>query len=260
MRQFLGFRLEAPLAAMGELTVGERRYGGDRPAKSAIVGLLAAALGILRSEDERLCALAEGYGLAVRMDRLGTFLEDYHTVQTSPAGRGRRPSTRREQLAAGGLETLVSCREYRCDVCATVMLWARQGAPETLAGLKAALHRPRFVLWFGRKSCPLSRPLAPHILEAHTLVEAFARFDEHEEAASLRLPRRLAQRRNAKRQDGRPIYADTDCREWIGDGLRIAQRAMRRDQPGSRRTWQYGLRDELVLQPVAAERPVTAER
>lgn len=252
MREFLGFRLEAPLAAMGELAVGERRYGGDRPAKSAIVGLLGAALGILRSEDGRLRALAEGYGLAVRMDRPGTFLEDYHTVQTSPARRGRRPATRRDELAAGGLETLVSRREYRSDASATVVLWARERAPETLARLAEALRRPRFVLWFGRKSCPLSRPPAPRVFEARTLAEAFARFDGCEEEASREMPRRTARHRNMEREDRRAIHADPDCRGWIGEDLRIAATVTRRDLPGSRKTWQFELRDELVLQPVAA--------
>lgn len=252
MRAFLGFRLEAPLAAMGDLAVGERRYGGERPAKSAIVGLLAAALGIQRAEEERLRALADGCGLAIRMDRKGIFLEDYHTVQAAPARRGRRPRTRREELATGKLETLVSRREYRCDCSATVMLWSRHGTGETLERFAEALQRPRFFLWFGRKSCPLSRPPAPHILEASTLSDAFRRFDEREEERRKMLVRSARPR---GRESGRPppeIYADPDCREWIGEDLRIARTITRRDLPAGRRTWQFELRDELVLQPVAA--------
>ena len=46
MGQHLVFLLHAPLGAMGGVAVGERRAGFDRPGKSAILGLVAAALGL----------------------------------------------------------------------------------------------------------------------------------------------------------------------------------------------------------------------
>ena len=42
MPAFLLFSLWAPLAAMGDVAVGERRTGLERPGKSAVLGLVAA--------------------------------------------------------------------------------------------------------------------------------------------------------------------------------------------------------------------------
>ena len=89
--------LYAPLAAMGDIAVGERRGGFDRPARSAVLGLVAAALGIDRADEEGHAALDRGYRMAQRVRARGTLVEDYHTVQAPPrtARRaGRRGGTR----------------------------------------------------------------------------------------------------------------------------------------------------------------------
>jgi CRISPR system Cascade subunit CasD len=65
MGKYLIFLLHAPLGAMGSVAVGERRAGFDRPGKSAIVGLLAAGLGLDRSDEAAHQALADGYGLGL---------------------------------------------------------------------------------------------------------------------------------------------------------------------------------------------------
>ncbi|HLD44337.1 MAG TPA: CRISPR-associated protein Cas5, partial [bacterium] len=48
---YLVFQLRAPLSAWGETAVGEYRPTSNYPSNSALLGLLAAALGIDR-EDE----------------------------------------------------------------------------------------------------------------------------------------------------------------------------------------------------------------
>ena len=45
MPRYVVFRLAAPLASFGEVAVGERRPTADRPTRSAVIGLLGAALG-----------------------------------------------------------------------------------------------------------------------------------------------------------------------------------------------------------------------
>ena len=67
MTDYLLFRLYGAMAAWGDIAVGEQRPSTPHPSKSALLGLLAAALGIRRHEDERHQALADGYGFAVRM-------------------------------------------------------------------------------------------------------------------------------------------------------------------------------------------------
>ncbi len=63
MRDFLVFRLYGPLASWGDIAVGEQRPTTPHPSKSAVLGLIAAALGVRRDEEERQQALAEGYGM-----------------------------------------------------------------------------------------------------------------------------------------------------------------------------------------------------
>src|SRR5437764_7750010 len=84
MPDFLTFALAAPLAAMGEIAVGERRGSWDRPARSAILGLIAACLGLAREDEAAHAALETGYGLTLRRQRLGPLLADYHTAQVPP--------------------------------------------------------------------------------------------------------------------------------------------------------------------------------
>ena len=51
--EYLLFRLYGPLASWGEIAVGESRHTAAYPGKAALIGLLAAALGIRRDEEER---------------------------------------------------------------------------------------------------------------------------------------------------------------------------------------------------------------
>ena len=133
----------APLASMGEVALGERRVGLDRPGRSAILGLVAAALGIERRDEPALLALDRGYSMAQRVEQIGPLLQDYHTAQVPPARKGRRWATRRAELAEPDLGTILSLREYRTDVRLTVALWERAEAPRRLAELAAALERLR---------------------------------------------------------------------------------------------------------------------
>jgi CRISPR system Cascade subunit CasD len=243
--EFLLFTLWAPLGSMGEIAVGERRTGFDRPAKSAVIGLLAAALGIERREEERLAALARGYGLAVRTDREGSILYDYHTAQVPSARRGVRWPTRRDELAEPELNTILSKREYRETPCCTVALWARAEAPEGLDTLARALERPRFTLYFGRKACPLGVPPTPMRIEAADLGAAFAAYDGQLSEPLRRLVRRLGRSEAPPR-----VHLDHGAEVPLGPHLRRRRIERRRDEPLSRRRWQFGLRDELVAEAV----------
>ena len=48
----LVFQLHAPLSSWGEAAVGEYRPSAEYPSQSAIHGLLGAALGVDRADDE----------------------------------------------------------------------------------------------------------------------------------------------------------------------------------------------------------------
>jgi CRISPR system Cascade subunit CasD len=247
MAGFLLFRLYGPFASWGEIAVGERRGSWNRPSKSAIMGLVAAALGIERHEGTRLSALSAGYGFAVRVDSPGQPLTDYHTAQTARESELRgvrkkhgRRLTRRLELSADSLETILSDCDYYTDALYVVALWARPGAPYGLEELRESLLRPRFALYLGRKSCPPALPLAPEIVEADDLLAALRSYTPTE-PPGLEAP--LATLLNRRRAPA--ILA------WEGDvvpetALKHLQTERRRDEAGDRMRRQFAERVERV--------------
>ncbi len=53
MARFLLFQLAGPLASWGEIAIGEDRHSAPYPGRSAVLGILASALGIRRAEEVR---------------------------------------------------------------------------------------------------------------------------------------------------------------------------------------------------------------
>ena len=260
MRDYLVFQLYGPFASWGDIAVGETRPSALTPSRSAILGLLAAALGLKRpdnakSETEREeweqahAELARGYGLAVKVDHPGQPLSDYHTVQVPSSGKGKNRtvfSTRRDELVRmprHGLHTILSRREYRQDAFAACALWAHDGAPIALAALRDAMVSPVFPLYLGRKSCPPALPLDPHLigaatveaaLECTTLAATLAKLDEFWKG---RKPEAWLREMGAHR----PMLLWDDDAET---GLSRDETHTRRDQPLSRRRWQFSVRSE----------------
>ena len=239
MPEFLTFALAAPLAAMGDIAVGERRGSWDRPGRSAILGLIAACLGLVREDEAAHAALETGFGVALRRQGLGSLLADYHTAQVPPRQRGRRFATRAEELGAGSLETILSRRDYRAEVLVLAALWARLGARWPLTEIEAALNAPHYAPYFGRKSCPLMLPLAARCQQAADPAAALARraIDGPEpELQTLRLS-----------QSAVITMSAADAHEF---GLQFQRVEVRRDAVVSRRRWQFGLREDAVLAAV----------
>ena len=223
--------------------MGERRPGWDRPGRSAVLGRVAAALGLDRAAEAEHLALEAGLGMAVRTDAAGRVLVDYHTAQVPRADRRRgRLPTRAAELAQPELETILTRREYRTDALHLVALWARGPLPAPLAELHAALLAPRYVLYAGRKSCPLGLPLDPRLIEAADAPAALAARAELAEEPEALLYRRL-------RASPGTVALDPD-------GLAaadVARLERRRDRLVSRRRWQFAEREEAILRPMAGK-------
>jgi CRISPR system Cascade subunit CasD len=182
MPEFLLFRLYAPLASWGDTAVGEFRPTENRPGKSAIAGLLGAALGIRREEEAIHRQLHDGYGLAVCTRVPGKLLRDFHTAQVPSTRRNKVYRTRRDELLADDLNTILSTRDYLLDAVHIVCLWAKSEAGYSLQELERALENPRFSLFLGRRACPPAVPLQPQIVQADTIKAAFAAAKFHCEA------------------------------------------------------------------------------
>jgi CRISPR system Cascade subunit CasD len=241
MTTYLTFTLAAPLASFGGVAVGERRASADRPMKSAILGLVAGALGIERSDDDAHRALAEDWNYGLRIENLPSrtprrLMTDYHTAQTSKRSGKTRPATRREEVQGEDIGTILTYREYRTDCSYTIALWPSSNAPRHgAAGIADALRLPVFVPYAGRKSCALMLPMAPHVVEAETLADAFAAHD----AASVR----HAEFREKYRLSATPQQLAVEAKERPELPGRIEKR---RDTVLSRKRWQFGPREEFV--------------
>lgn len=240
MPDFLTFTLYAPIAAFGAPAVGERRGSFERPSRSGVLGLVAACLGIDRADTAAHEALRDQYGLALHCQYPGRLLVDYHTAQAPSTRRGRRFATRRDELMADELNTILTRRDYRTDAWHLGAIWIRSDAHWSLHALEHALTWPRFTPCLGRKSCPLGLPLAPRIAPADDALAALAaRFaDAREHALRQAL---------AIRADGPALVAMDATDVPPASTERIRRVEMRRDHPLSRSRWQFGLRAEALV-------------
>jgi len=253
MNDYLIFRLYGAMASWGDIAVGSIRPSYRQPSKSAIIGLLAAAMGIRRNEEERQQELFKLL-FSVRVDAFGEPMEDYHTIQAPSEqaiknDRGKDSWTRLDEVEAihwrvkqsknnkeaGAIQ---SHRSYYCDALYTIALCENSDDPinwnavdckiNSLNDLTDFLEKPKFSLYLGRKSCPLGLPLQEQIQPASSCQEAIgkAAFDFQEELS--------------------PLLKSQNTLAWYSEEpLPNSQMKMtRRDQPVNKISWQFTDRDE----------------
>lgn len=147
MATSLALCFDAPMQSWGTRSRGIVRDTTAEPTKSGVVGLLAAALGISREDDDAVAELAQ-LQLAVRVDREGILERDYHTTQNVPTTHGT------------GHRTVVSERYHLADALFLVVL---QGEESLLTRIATAIDRPHWPIFFGRRAFVPARPLLlPH--------------------------------------------------------------------------------------------------
>lgn len=240
MSRFLVFCLYGPLCSWGEVAVGEERSSQAHPTRSAVLGLLAGALGLRRHQEDELHALDVSLGLALRVISPGRPLTDFHTVEVPRAKEGVRHATRRDELLAldDKDNPILSFRQYRQDALYLACLWERLPQPPwPLETLAQALERPVFAPCLGRKSCPPALPFAPALVEAPDMVQALAaiRDGQYERLLTGLLGQGQASE----------LYWDHDLEDtshgWQGSPSQVFTR---RDRLASRRRWQFAPRQE----------------
>jgi CRISPR system Cascade subunit CasD len=169
-------RLEGPLQAWStQIKLGVRDTDQE-PSKSGVLGLVAAALGMARDNEGMLTEL-RALQLAVRVDRQGSLLHDYHT-----AGGGRFRGEK--YLVYGASESVPSHRYYLQDASFIAALAGEDGLVDRIA---AALQTPRWPLFLGRRACVPSVPLFAGLFDgdAQAAIRAAAA-PEHYDGPSLR--------------------------------------------------------------------------
>lgn len=135
----LMLRLAAPMQAWGSESKFDIRRTYTEPTKSGVIGLLMAALGCPKEDDETLHLLNKLH-MGIRVDRAGEIMRDFHTAHPDK-GTG-----------------YVTYRYYLNDAVFVVGLESDDDA--LLRRLDNALKTPVFPLFLGRRSCPPTLPLA----------------------------------------------------------------------------------------------------
>lgn len=148
----LTFCLDAPMQSWGLRSRFQSRDTAHEPTKSGIVGLLAAAIGIARDDNDKIQRLAQTR-MGVRVDREGLVERDYHTVSNVPDTEVHAVP---EEIGSHH-HTVVSHRYYLADAVFLVAL--EHPDRDELLRWHAALHHPHWPLYLGRKAFVPSREL-----------------------------------------------------------------------------------------------------
>ncbi|MFJ9434759.1 type I-E CRISPR-associated protein Cas5/CasD [Streptomyces sp. NPDC101490] len=148
----LTLQLAGPLQSWGATARFTRRTTEAAPTKSGVIGLLAAATGIQRGDDEQLKPLA-ALRFGVRTDQPGTRLRDFQTAINWDTGKSMP----------------LSERFYLADA---VFVAALEGHLGLLTELHAALQAPVYPPFLGRRSCPPAQPIELGLHSDLDLMEA----------------------------------------------------------------------------------------
>ncbi|MDO6564962.1 type I-E CRISPR-associated protein Cas5/CasD [Amphritea sp. 1_MG-2023] len=172
MKEYLVFRLFGPMASWGLPAVGGDRTTAMQPTRSAILGLMGAALGIKRDNEVALTDLQQSICIAIKQCVPGSLMRDYHTSQVPSHNNKVVHRTRKSELGEDKLNTILSSRDYCCDGLWIVAISLAQASIVSLDKLQDALKKPVYTLSLGRKSCPLAAPLQPVLIKADNLKAA----------------------------------------------------------------------------------------
>lgn len=141
----VALRLAGPLQSWGSGSRFVRRATESAPTKSGVIGLVAAAKGLRRTDPlDELLHLRFG----VRVDQPGQLVRDFQTAQ--------RPKTERDGSVTWKSLPL-SFRYYLSDAVYVAVL---EGDRALVEGIDVAVRSPQFPLFLGRRSCPPAGPVA----------------------------------------------------------------------------------------------------
>ena len=198
-------KFEGPLQSYGTSSHFEIRHTDPYPSKSAILGMIAAAMGIRREETGQLADL-DALRIAVRVDQIGHMYGDYH-IAAKRKGK--------ENFERDAKKNYVTRRYYLEDA---IFLVAVEGEDGLVDQSYEALKNPYFQLFYGRRSCPVNYDFLQGIYTGSAIEQLH------------QLPWMAAewyQRRMRQEEIRLDIYADQACLP------NNRQKSLRRDEPKS---------------------------
>lgn len=166
-------RMRAPMMSWGDHSRFTIRDTRREPTKSAVIGILCAAIGRPRWEPVAdLAALKMG----VRVNQEGLVQCDYHTVLDGIKSSGSKG------------DTVISQRYYVAD--ADYLVGLEGDDRPFLETLDNALQAPVWQLYFGRKSFVPSCPMSVKVVD-EPLLKALEHCIELKKTVARKLPKQL---------------------------------------------------------------------
>lgn len=191
-------KFQGPLQSYGTDSHFETRHTDDHPSKGAVLGLVAAALGIQREETTKLQELCNLH-MVVRVDQVGQICRDYQIA---------KPKYKKDPY--------VTCRYYLEDA---VFLVAIEGEDELIKRIYEALKKPYFAPFYGRRSCPVNYDFLLGLYEGSAMIQI-----EEQSWMAADWYKKKYSRQERIRLD---VYGDKVCMP------ESKQKVLRRDQPVS---------------------------
>ena len=156
---WLALYLDAPLQSWGYQSRFDRRTTLAYPTRSGVLGMICAAMGIDRQDDQKLTAFND-VKMEVLIFKAQGRLTDFHTVgggwdkKLNPQCVVKKASNGIGNKHTG--TTVVTRREYIQNGRFGILM---KGNKELLQSIKEALVNPRWGIWLGRKSCIPAHPI-----------------------------------------------------------------------------------------------------
>lgn len=200
--------LQGPMMSFGDTGFGQLREAGPYPSRSAVLGILAAALGISRG-DTRLLDLHRALRVHVATVRAGSLGMDYHTVKPSGYEEPDELPNRRSPADVNSVQTY---RGYHHDAHFVALVGGNDG--DLMAACRKALDEPVFTPFLGRRSCPPATPLRALPVSGDTIVDALGAAVVEGQALHHQARRSWRQRpeRFSAYIDGEVFEAPATCR------------------------------------------------
>lgn len=151
----LTIKLTSPLQSYGNEASFNRRPTNSYPTKSAIIGIISAALGY-RRDDNRIASLNQ-LEFAVRVDQVGSTMTDFHIVEYDLDKHTKK----------------LTYRDYLQDFIYVVGIGSDND--DEIEKIIYALRHPRFQLSLGRRANPPAGVLKIDKFESDSPVEVLSK-------------------------------------------------------------------------------------
>ncbi|KAA0593120.1 CRISPR system Cascade subunit CasD [Azospirillum lipoferum] len=285
----LCFRAYGALAACGTQKAGTvNRPTARHFGRGAILGVIDAALGIGRDDEDNRRRIAAGLLTAVAAEGPRRVRNEFRTVQTVEASnlppfasRGDafntdafNPVMKEENgkrhvrwTAKEGINpkkpgwkrfhTMVTYREHIEDGIWRIFLTVRPGWEVDLDTIAKALRRPAFELYLGRRDMPLGLPPDPKVVDGGLLeaIDAYPTVPDFDCGVLKAFSRSLRRRLNGD--------VDLAWDQGFPGAPEAEETRLVQDDPTSRVYWRFGIRPEMratISRPAPAAKAAKVAR